>query len=85
MVCVAITPAYDATNGEWSFTYQLAMTDGTSTCSQQREVHYIDGEGGLARIELARAAGIERSALWALGYEDDAFWTGLADQSGVDL
>jgi hypothetical protein len=42
-------------------------------------VRYVDGDGALARAALADAAGFGGSSLWALGYEDEAFWNGLAE------
>jgi spore germination protein YaaH len=68
------TPAYDAETGEWSFTYQLEITDGATSCTQTREVHYVDGDGARLRIELARRAHLGGVALWALGFDDDAAW-----------
>ena len=48
------TPVRDPGLGEASFTYQLEVTDGTTTCTQTREVHYVDAEGARERIDLAR-------------------------------
>ena len=72
-------PVYDETTGEWAFTYQLELSDGANSCTQTRQVRYVDGEGALARAALAEAAGFSGSSLWALGYEDEAFWNGLSD------
>ena len=72
------TPRYDDVTGEWSFTYQLPLTDGTTSCTQTREVHYVDSDGALARRRLAEEAGFAGGSLWALGYEDDALWSNLA-------
>ena len=69
------TPVYDAAIGEWSFTYQLVVDDGTTSCTQTREVRWVDGEGALARIAIAREARLGGVALWALGYESDAAWS----------
>jgi spore germination protein YaaH len=71
------TPVYDASIGEWSFSYQLPVSDGTTSCTQTRQVRYVDGNGALARRDRALADGFAGSSLWAFGYEDDAFWTGL--------
>lgn len=68
-------PVYDEANGEWSFTYVLEVTDGTSTCSQTREVHYVDAAGAVDRVEIAQQAGLDAVSLWAFGYDDEAFWT----------
>jgi spore germination protein YaaH len=75
------TPVYDASIGEWSFSYQLPVSDGTTSCTQTRQVRYVDGDGALARRDLAVAHGFAGSSLWAFGYEDDAFWAGLDQPS----
>ncbi|HEY8093654.1 MAG TPA: hypothetical protein VID93_07710, partial [Acidimicrobiales bacterium] len=71
-------PTYDAVTGEWTFTYKLELSDATTTCTQTRQVHYIDSQGALARLALAEKAGFDGGALWALGYEDAALWSGLS-------
>ena len=48
------TPVFDPVTGESTFTYPLEVTDGTTTCTQTREVHYVDAEGARQRIDLAR-------------------------------
>ena len=58
------TPVRDVASGEWTFTYELEVTDGATTCTQTREVHYVDADGARARIDLARDAG---SAAWRCG------------------
>jgi spore germination protein YaaH len=68
------TPVRDATTGEWSFTYELEVDDGTTSCTQSRQVNYVDGDGAIERIQIAREARLGGVALWALGYEDDAVW-----------
>jgi spore germination protein YaaH len=72
------TPIYDAVTGEWAFTYQLELSDGTTSCTQTREVHYIDSQGALARLALAEEAAFDGGSLWALGYEDEELWSGLS-------
>ncbi|HWM19329.1 MAG TPA: HAD-IA family hydrolase [Ilumatobacteraceae bacterium] len=73
------TPIRDEASGEWTFTYELEVTDGSATCTQFREVHYVDADGARARIDLAREAGIGGVALWALGYETDGTWVTIDD------
>ena len=73
------TPVRDEASGEWTFTYELEVTDGTTTCTQSREVHYVDADGARARIDLAREAGLGGVALWALGYETDGTWVTIDD------
>ena len=45
--------------GEWSFTYDLEVTDGTTTCTQTREVHYVDADGARG-TDRSRARGGSR-------------------------
>ncbi len=71
------TPVFDELTGEWSFAYSLPLTDGTSSCTQQRQVHYVALDGALARARLAKDAGFGGISLWALGYEDPALWASL--------
>lgn len=68
------SPVYDETTAEWSFDYELEISDGTSTCIQTRQVHYVDGRGVRERMDLAKRAGFGGIALWALGFEDETIW-----------
>ncbi len=72
-------PVRNDTTGEWTFNYELVVEDDETSCVQQREVHYVDGDGAVERIEIARRAGFGGVALWALGYEDDPVWDAIAD------
>ena len=36
---------YVEETGEWFFEYDLEVTDGVTTCTQTRQVHYVDGDG----------------------------------------
>jgi spore germination protein YaaH len=71
------TPVYDPTVGEWTFGYDLTVSDGATSCVQTRVVHWVDSEGAAARAEMARRAGWGGVALWALGYDDDELWNAL--------
>lgn len=73
-------PVYDDDVGEWSFSYELEIdgADGSTACTQVREVNYVDAAGTRARIDLAREYRLDAVALWALGYEDNALWRELA-------
>jgi spore germination protein YaaH len=79
------TPLYDAGTGEWSATYDLVIEgdDGGGTgrvsCTQRRQVHYVDAEGARLRIDLAREARLGGVALWAFGYDDDTLWNAIAE------
>ncbi|MFM8484247.1 MAG: glycosyl hydrolase family 18 protein [Actinomycetota bacterium] len=68
------SPVYDETTAEWSFDYELEISDGTTTCVQTRQVHYVDGRGVRERMDLAKRAGFGGIALWALGFEDETIW-----------
>ena len=71
------TPVHDPVSGESSFTYQLQATDGTTTCTQTREVHYVDAEGSRERIDLARTERLGAVSLWALGFDSPATWQNI--------
>ena len=77
------TPVHDPLTGESSFTYQLEVTDGTTTCTQTREVHYVDAEGARQRIDLARRERLGAAALWALGFDGTATWQSISQLARV--
>ena len=68
------TPVYDPVTAEWSFEYELEITDGALTCVQTRRVHYVDANGVRARMDMAIEAGLGGIAVWALGFDDDDVW-----------
>jgi HAD superfamily hydrolase (TIGR01509 family) len=74
----AATPVRDPLAGESSFTYQLQVTDGATSCTQTREVHYVDAEGARERIDLARRERLGAVSLWALGFDSPATWQSIA-------
>jgi HAD superfamily hydrolase (TIGR01509 family) len=75
---------FDATTGESSFSYELELTDGVTTCVQSRQVHYVDAEGARLRIDMARRSFLGGAALWALGFDDGATWTAIGSLGRVD-
>jgi spore germination protein YaaH len=77
------TPVHDPVAGESSFTYQLEVTDGATTCTQTREVHYVDAEGARQRIDLARRERLGAASLWALGFDSPATWQSIAQLARV--
>jgi spore germination protein YaaH len=79
------TPTFDPVTSEWSFEYALTVDDGTTSCVQHRQVHWVDADGAAARTEIARRAGWGGVALWALGYEDDEVWQSLVTSSRTPL
>ncbi len=79
----AATPVFDAQTGESSFTYQVQYTDGTNTCTQTRQVNFVDAEGTRLRIDLARTSFLGGVALWAIGYDSPATWTTVGSLAAV--
>lgn len=77
------TPVHDPVTGESSFTYQLEVTDGVTTCTQTREVHYVDAEGARQRIDLARTERLGAVSLWAIGFDSPATWQSIAQLARV--
>ena len=72
------TPVYDPVTRESTFSYDLEVTDGSATCTQSRHVHFIDEQGTLDRIGLARAERIGGVSFWALGFDSEAVWSTVA-------
>jgi spore germination protein YaaH len=71
------TPIYDPVTAEWSFEYELEITDGSTTCVQTRRVHYVDANGVRARMDMAIEFGLGGVAVWALGFDDDDVWDAI--------
>jgi spore germination protein YaaH len=67
-------PVFVPETGEYTFDYDLEVTDGTLTCTQGRRVHFVDGDGVRLRMDLAREYQLNGVSLWALGFEDDDVW-----------
>ena len=67
-------PTFDAQAGEWTFTYDLVLDDGSVACTQKRQVWYVDQAGARQRIQMALDAGFGGASLWALGYDDAQLW-----------
>ena len=72
------TPVYNEADGEWSFTYDLTYDDGTTSCVQSREVHYVDAQGAQLRMQMSVDAGWLGVALFAFGYDDEGLWSSIA-------
>jgi HAD superfamily hydrolase (TIGR01509 family) len=77
------TPLHDPLTGESSFTYQLEVSDGTTTCTQTREVHYVDAQGARDRIDLARRERLGAASLWALGFDSPDTWLSIQQLARV--
>ena len=71
------TPAFVEGDVELSFSYALEVGEGTTACTQQREVRYLSGDGAGLRMQRAIDAGFGGVALFAFGYEDDATWNAI--------
>jgi HAD superfamily hydrolase (TIGR01509 family) len=71
------SPVWDESTGEWSFTYEFTSDDGATSCTQTREVHYLDAESVRLRMDLARQAGLGGVALWAYGFDDAVVWDAI--------
>jgi spore germination protein YaaH len=72
-----VEPVAVEETGEWTFQYDLELSDGVTTCIQTRQVHYVDGDGIRQRMDLAREYRLDGVALWALGFEDQAVWDAI--------
>ncbi len=71
------TPELVPGDVEMAFAYDLDVTDGTTSCTQSRQVHYVNGEGAQIRMQRAIDAGFGGVALFAFGYEDQATWNAI--------
>jgi spore germination protein YaaH len=71
------TPQFDPATYEWSFTYDLTVEDGATSCVQTRQVHYVDDDGAQVRMQRAIDAGFGGVSLFALGYDDADTWTAI--------
>ena len=71
------TPVFDPVTYEWSFQYPLVVDDGTTSCTQQRQVHWVNADGAQARMQRAVDAGFGGVSLFAFGYEDEAVWSAV--------
>ncbi|MBA3606143.1 MAG: hypothetical protein H0W46_09265, partial [Acidimicrobiia bacterium] len=71
------TPEFDAATGEWSFSYEAEFSDDTTSCTQRRQVYYVDDDGVQRRIQRAVDADFGGVALFAFGYDDQEVWSGI--------
>lgn len=67
-------PVYNENTGEYSFTYRVKLRGGGQSCTQTREVHYVEGTGAQLRLEIAREADFRGVSLWAFGFENGSVW-----------
>jgi spore germination protein len=71
------TPQFDTASYEMTFSYQLPVSADGQSCTQSREVHYVNADGAQIRMQHAVDAGFGGVALFALGYEDTATWNAI--------
>jgi HAD superfamily hydrolase (TIGR01509 family) len=71
------TPTFDTANYEMTFAYDLPVGANGASCTQSREVHYVDANGAQVRMEHAVDGGFGGVSLFAFGYEDAATWTAI--------
>lgn len=71
------TPVAVESTGEWTFEYDLEVSDGVTTCVQTRQVNYVDGDGVRLRMDLARKYQLNGVSLWAFGFDDEAVWEAI--------
>jgi hypothetical protein len=71
------TPVRVDGTGEWTFKYELEVSNDITTCVQTRQVNYVDGDGIALRMDLARQYQLNGVALWAFGFDDQAVWDAI--------
>ncbi len=71
------TPSFDNANYEMTFSYELPVSATGASCTQSREVHYVDANGAQIRMQHAIDGGFGGVSLFAFGYEDAATWTAI--------
>jgi spore germination protein YaaH len=71
------TPQFDQANYEMTFSYELPVSDGATSCTQSRVVHYVDANGAQIRMQDAIDGGFRGVSLFALGYEDAQVWNAI--------
>ncbi len=74
-------PVFDEGTGESSFTYLRPASDGTTSCTQTRVVHYVDPVGVGLRMDIAREERIGGVVFWALGFDTPDVWTVVTSQA----
>jgi spore germination protein YaaH len=72
-----VTPTFDKDAYEMTFRYDLPVSEAGASCTQSRQVHYVDANGAQIRMQHAIDGGFGGVSLFALGYEDPATWTAI--------
>lgn len=70
---------FDEATGEDTFTYQRPASDGVTSCTQTRVVHYVSAAGAVARVDIAREERIGGVSFWALGFDTPAVWSAIGE------
>jgi hypothetical protein len=73
----AAVPVFVEETGEWTFDYELELSEGDLACVQARRVHYVDADGVRLRMDLAREYHLDGVSLWALGFDDPTVWSAI--------
>ena len=73
------TVTRDESTQESTFIYERESSDGTNSCVQTRQVHFMDAAGVRARVDVAREQRIGGVVFWALGYDTDVEWAAVVD------
>jgi spore germination protein YaaH len=73
----AAVPVFVEETGEWTFDYELELSEGDLACVQTRRVHYVDADGVRLRMDLAREYHLDGVSLWALGFDDPTVWSAI--------
>lgn len=60
--------------GESVVEYDLEVDDGARSCTQTRQMHFVDARGIRLRFDLARREQLGGVSLWAFGFEDAETW-----------
>ena len=70
---------FDEATGEDTFTYQRPASDGVTSCTQERVVHYVSAQGAVQRVDIAREERIGGVSFWALGFDTPAVWSAIGE------
>jgi HAD superfamily hydrolase (TIGR01509 family) len=73
------TPTHDPETAEAWFTYDVEFEEGDQSCTQTREVHYMDAEGARQRMQLSIDRGLLGVALFGFGYDSVDIWDRIAE------
>ena len=64
----------DPLTGDESFVYRRESSDGATSCTQTRAVHFVGPTGARDRVDIARSERIGGVVFWALGFDTPEVW-----------